>query len=142
MALSQLDNLVRIRQLKIEPPSQAEIDGLVRSGRARLQDARKKTLSLESRFDLGYNASHAFSLAALRWHGYRAEHRFIAFQCLAHTINLPAAQWRVLDTAHRKRNLAEYEGDLDVDESLVEALIRVTRVVAAGVNKLGPITPA
>jgi len=45
----------------------------------------------------------------------------------------------VLDQAHRKRNLAEYEGDLDVDEALVDALIRVTEAVARGVAALGPV---
>jgi len=42
----------------------------------------------------------------------------------------------VLDQAHRKRNLAEYEGNLDVDEALVEALIRVAKAVARGVAAL------
>jgi hypothetical protein len=42
----------------------------------------------------------------------------------------------VLDQAHRKRNLAEYEGDMDVDEQLVAALLRVTRAVANRVNEL------
>jgi len=36
----------------------------------------------------------------------------------------------VLNQAHRKRNLAEYEGDMDVDEQLVAALLRVARDVA------------
>ena len=110
MGLHQLDNLVRIRQLKAEPPSQTELDGLMRSGKARLKDAQVQTLSLDSRFDLAYNAAHAFSLAALRWHGYRSEHRFTVFQCLEHTVKLPPQQWRILDQAHRKRNVAEYEG--------------------------------
>jgi hypothetical protein len=70
MGLQALDSLVRIRQLKAEPAAQAEIDGLMRSGHARLKDAQFKGLSLDSRFDLAYNAAHAFSLAALRWHGH------------------------------------------------------------------------
>jgi hypothetical protein len=139
MPLPPLDNLVRIGQLKVEPAAQAELDGLIRSGRARLTDAANATLNLESRFDLAYNAAHALSLAALRWHGYRSENRYQVFQCLTHTLGLDAAQWRVLDQAHRKRNLAEYEGDLDVDEALVEALIRVTTMVARGVVALGPV---
>jgi hypothetical protein len=142
MLLSPLDNLVRIGQLKAEPPAQAELNGLIRSGRVRLTDAANVTLNLESRFDLAYNAAHALSLAALRWHGYRSENRFQVFQCLTHTLGLEAAQWRVLDQAHRKRNLAEYEGDLDVDEALVEALIRITETVAQGVAALGPVTAA
>jgi hypothetical protein len=139
MGTSQLDNLARIRQLKLEEPAQAELGGLMRSGNARLKDAQVQTLSLDSRFDLAYNAAHAFSLAALRWHGYRSEHRFTVFQCLEHTVNLPPAQWRVLDQAHRKRNVSEYEGHLDVDQSLVEALIRVAQEVASRVATLGPL---
>jgi len=45
----------------------------------------------------------------------------------------------VLDQAHNKRNLAEYEGDLDVDDALVAALIRVARMVAERVTALGPV---
>jgi len=139
MTSSPLDNLVRIGQLKAEPPAQAEFDGLIRSGRVRLKDAENAALALESRFDLAYNAAHALSLAALRWHGYRSENRYLVFQTLTHKLALDATQWRVLDQAHRKRNLAEYEGDLDVDEALVAAIIRVVRVVAERVAALGPV---
>ena len=139
MPLPPLDNLVRIGQLKAEPPAQAEFDGLVRSGQVRLADAANAALSLESRFDLAYNAAHALSLAAMRWHGYRSENRYQVFQCLTHTLELEAVQWRVLDQAHRKRNLAEYEGHLDVDEALVEALVRAAGTVAERVLALGPV---
>ena len=111
------------------------MDGLIRSGLARLKDAENETLSLDGRFDLAYNAAHALSLAALRWHGYRSENRYLVFQTLAHTLKLPAEQWRVLDSAHRKRNFVEYEGIADIDEELVAAVIRVTREVASRVVK-------
>jgi hypothetical protein len=67
MPSPHLDNLVRIGQLKAEAAAQAEIDGLLRSGAARIKDAENEQLSIESRFDLAYNAAHAFSLAALRF---------------------------------------------------------------------------
>jgi len=54
-----------------EPAAQAELDGLLRSGAARIKDAENEQLSAESRFDLACNAAHAFSLAALRFHGYQ-----------------------------------------------------------------------
>lgn len=140
MPLEPLDNLVRIGQLKAEAPARAEIDGLVRSGESRLRDAENAALSLESRFDLTYNAAHALALAALRWHGYRPDQkRFIVFQTLAHTLNLDAAQWRVLSEAHRRRNLIEYEGFADIDEALVDSMLDVTRVVAARVRDLEPV---
>lgn len=136
MSHPQLDNFVRIGQLKVEPAATDELKGLVRSGVRRLDDAARKDLSLESRFDLAYNAAHALALAALRFRGYRSESRYLVFQCLQHTIDLPQQQWRVLDQAHRKHNLAEYEGEMDIDEQLVAALLRVAKEVAARVSKL------
>lgn len=133
MAHPQLDNLVRVGQLKAEPSTTEEIEGLLRSGRCRLDGARRQELSLESRFDLGYNAAHALALSALRAHGYHSDSRF---QCLQHTVDLPAEQWRILDHAHRKRNLAEYEGTTDVDEQLFGALLRVAQEVAVHMSRL------
>ena len=135
MANEKLDNLVKIGKLKTEGSTDEEVDGLIRSGLVRLADARNKALNIESRFDLAYNAAHALSLAALRLTGYRSENRYLVFQCLQHTLELPDEQWRVLDQAHRKRNIAEYEGDVDVDEHLVAALIRVTAEVAERLSK-------
>lgn len=138
MPHEKLENLVRIGQLKAEAPAAAELEGLRRSASVRLQDAESSLLALESRFDLAYNAAHAISLAALRARGYRSENRYLVFQTLQHTVGLPAEEWRVLDTAHRKRNLAEYEGELDVDVKLLEALIRVAREVERRVGETPP----
>lgn len=63
------------KSLKAEPPDANEFAGLLRTGIARLNDARNATLALESRFDLAYNAAHALSLAALRRAGYRPANR-------------------------------------------------------------------
>ncbi|HEX6097824.1 MAG TPA: hypothetical protein VF432_15975 [Thermoanaerobaculia bacterium] len=140
MPKQQLDNLVAVGDLKAETPAGAEIEGLIRSGEKRLRDAENESLAIESRFDLAYNAAHALSLAALRWHGYRPNNkRYIVFQALAHTLSLPAAQWRVLADAHRRRNVIEYEGLADVDEALLNAVLRVTREVAQRVHALGPV---
>jgi hypothetical protein len=95
----QLDNLMRIGKLKAEPPAEAELSGLLRSGSRRLADAERAELSLESRFDLVYNAAHALALTALRAKGYRSESRYLVFQCLQHTVDLPNEQWRVLEQA-------------------------------------------
>ena len=138
MSADSLKNLARIGQLKVEPPSRMEFDGPVRSGSHRLHDAENRALSLESRFDLAYNAVHSLALAALRYHGFRSQNRYLVFQCLQHTLNLPSEQWRILDQAHRKRNLAEYEGDLDVDIAFVEAVVRVAREVNERLSRLKP----
>jgi hypothetical protein len=116
--------------LKAEPPDAQELAGLIRTGLARLADARNTTLSIESRFDLAYNAAHALCLAALRTQGYRASNRYIVFQVLPHTLGLGPEVWRVLDLCHNRRNLGEYEGMMDVDDRLVSDLITATQRVA------------
>lgn len=131
----QLENLVG-KGLKAETSSEEEIENLLRSGERRLKDAENATLSIDSRFDLAYNAAHALSLAALRHHGYRSDNRYLVFQTLPHTLNLPHEQWRVLDAAHRKRNSVEYEGLADLDEGTTEAAIRVAREILTRLVKL------
>ena len=118
------------KALKAEPPDANEIAGLLRTGLARLTDARNATLALESRFDLAYNAAHALCLAALRRTGYRASNRYLVFQVLPHTLGLGPEVWRVLDKCHNTRNLGEYEGLLEVDERLLTDLITATQKVA------------
>lgn len=131
MTSAELENLVRLGQLKQEPAVASEIKGLHRSGEARLADAKNRALSLESRFDLAYNAAHAMALAGLRLRGYRAVNRFLVFQVLPHTLGLPPSTWRVLSKGHEARNMAEYEGGLDVDEGLVDDLIKAAEAVRA-----------
>lgn len=123
------------KPLAAEPYHAKEFDGLVRSALARLKDAKNDSLSLESRFDLAYSAAHALCLAALRWHGYRAHHRYIVFQVLPHTLELGPEVWRVLAKCHDMRNPAEYEGVLDVDERIVVDLIAACSAVQASLLK-------
>ena len=126
------------KPLRAEPPDSKEFAGLQRMGLARLKDAQHQGLSLESQFDLAYNAAHALCLAALRWHGYRSGNRFIVFQLLPHTLGLGPEVWRVLSKCHDARNLGEYEGMLEVDTRLVADLIKACQQVA---NKLGALPP-
>ncbi|HEY2996603.1 MAG TPA: hypothetical protein VGM22_27620 [Methylomirabilota bacterium] len=83
-----------------------------KSGLTRLTDAQKQTNSLESRFDLAYNAAHALCLAALRHSGYRC---------------------------HDVRNRGEYEGGVYADERLVADLITACKAVGEAVEKLKPL---
>ena len=122
------------KPLLAEAPDAVEVAGLLRSGRARLTDARNAALSLESRFDLAYNAAHALCLAALRRHGFRARHRYIVFQVLPHTLGLGPEVWRVLAKAHDLRNLAEYEGHVDADARLVMDVVAACETVAMAIQ--------
>src|SRR5690554_4063136 len=128
---SPLESLAGLgKPLSAEPYDEAEIAGLLRSGRARLADARNDALSPESRFDLAYNAAHALCLAALRRHGYRARHRYMVFQVLPHTLGLGADVWRIFSKAHDLRNLAEYEGYVDVQDRLIQDLIAACEITS------------
>jgi len=129
MTSAELENLVRIGKLRPEPPVAAELEGLRRSGEARLRDAANPQLTLESRFDLTYSAAHAFALAALRRLGYRCDNRYVVFQALEHTLGLAPERWRVLAKAHGLRNEAEYEGLFSADERLVTDMIAAATLV-------------
>ncbi len=136
MTSPELENLVKIGKLKREACSQRDFDGLVRSGIARLTDAARPDLSLEGRFDLAYNAAHSLALAALRHRGYRSDNRYIVFQAIPYTLGLPTTTWRVLTKSHERRNLAEYEGVLDVDQRLFSDLMDAAHVVLKAVRAL------
>lgn len=92
--------------------------------------------NLESRFDLAYNAAHSLALAALRWHGYRSDSRYIVFQAMSHTVNADPELWRVLAKCHDLRNLAEYEGTLEVDEQIINDLLIAAHELLKRVEKL------
>ncbi|MBX9903201.1 MAG: hypothetical protein K2Y31_02505 [Burkholderiales bacterium] len=131
-----LDNLVKIGQLKAEPRNDAEVRRMLMMARGLLVDAAVATISASTRFICAYSAGHAAALVALRWHGYRSENRYTVFQSLTHTLNWPGERWRVLDAAHRKRNLAEYEGFLEVEESTIAELCALVTELIADVDKL------
>jgi hypothetical protein len=137
---SLLENLCGAgKALTAEAPDSAEFAGLVQSANKRLHDAVHATLSLESRFDLAYNAAHALCLAALRWHGYRPVNRYIVFQVLPHTLQLGPSVWRVLAKCHDVRNLGEYEGELDISERLVSDLVAACSTVAGAITELSTL---
>lgn len=136
MSRPELDNLVRIGQLKVEPRNEMEVRRMLAMARTRLADAHLSGLSMDGRFIGAYNAAHAAALAALRWHGYRSDNRYAVFQCLAHTLNWPAPRWRVLDMAHQKRNLAEYEGYLEIEESAIAELCELVTELIADAERL------
>lgn len=142
MTIPELENLVRVGQVKSEPCAQSEFDGLLSAGRIGMADARNEALAPQSRFALAYNAAHAFALAAFRWHGYRSHNRYIVFQAVPHTLGLGAQITRTLSKAHQVRNLAEYEGHFDVDGEFLADLMNAVEQLRAGVVKLGPAPTA
>jgi hypothetical protein len=137
----ELENLVRSGLLIEEPPGREEFEGLLRSAEARLADAVNPANSVDSRFDLAYNAAHALALAALRWHGYRPDRkRYIVFQALEHTLNVENPTWRLLGKVHDHRNQTEYGGLAPIDTHLLEGLLAAGQDLLKRVRAL-PLPP-
>lgn len=135
-----LENLVKTRELQHEPFNQAEFAGLLAAATLKLRDVRLQGLSQASQFSLAYGAVHALAVAALRWHGYRSDKRYVVFQCLQHTVGLSRHKCRLLDHCHRRRNLAEYEGHLDIDARMVSEVIELADELVELVTALsGPV---
>jgi hypothetical protein len=132
----ELDNLVKIRKLKAEAASRKEFTGMLESARKRLTDAQNQDLDPDSQFDLAYGAAHRLALAALRHQGYRSEDRVTVFQTLVHTLGTSNGDLQIFLKAHNERNLAEYEGRMEIDEKLLADLIRCIKQLEAEFGKL------
>jgi hypothetical protein len=109
---------------------------MVKSAKRGLTDAQNESIDSDSQFDLAVEAAHKFALAALRQCGYRSENRITVFQTLVHTLGTDSADLRIFLKAHNERNLAAYEGRLDIDEKLLENLIEATKRLETAVGKL------
>lgn len=138
MGKQELDNLVKIQRLKAEPPTRSEYNGMVISARKRLIDAQREDLDPDSRFDLAYGAAHRLALAVLRREGYRSEDRITVFQTLVHTLGTDRVHIQTFLKAHNERNLAEYEGRMEIDAKLLADLLRSTKSLETEVVKLAP----
>jgi hypothetical protein len=138
MSKQELENLVKINKLKLEPARRTEFEGMMRSAQTHLADAQNRSIGTDSQFDLAYGAAHRLASAALRQHGYRSEDRITVFQTLVHTVGTDRTDVQIFLKAHNERNLAEYEGRTEIDQRLLADLIRCTKKLAAAVAKLGP----
>lgn len=136
MGKPELDNLVKIGNLKGEAASGKEYQGMLKSAARGLADARNESIETDSQFDLAIEAAHKFALAALRREGYRSENRVTVFQALVHTVGVPNADLQTFLKAHNERNLAAYEGRVDISETLLAELIAATTRLSASVAKL------
>src|SRR6266478_986913 len=128
MGKQELNNLVKIRKLKVEPSSRKAFDGMLAAARRSLADAQNETIETDSRL----------ALAALRQQGYRSEDRITVFQTLVHTLGTDNADIQIFLKAHNERNLAEYEGRVDIDDKLLADLVSCTKKLETAVGKLVP----
>jgi hypothetical protein len=129
----ELDNLVAIRQLKVEPTSEAEVATLLQRASTLLSDAGNTALAPVSRFNLAYDAAFALATAALRLRGYRPDeargHRAVVFQSLPHSVGAPLELWSALSAAHDRRNALAYSAAMPPSQAEVADLLAHTRAL-------------
>ena len=135
----ELDNLVAIRQLKVEPASNAEVATLLQRATTLSSDAGNTSLAPASRFNLAYDAAFALATAALRLRGYRPDetrgHRAIVFQSLPHTVGAPVELWSARSAAHDRRNALAYSAAMSPSQAEVADLLAHTRALDRLVRK-------
>lgn len=127
-----LENLVG-RGLEREPSSRAEIERLLDKIATKLADAEVKSVSLETRFDIAYEALLQIGLVALRSHHLRPNsrggHHAIALQSLPLTIGYPREKVRLLDEFRKQRATGLYDGSFSPSERELSELIAATKEI-------------
>lgn len=129
MKSAELDNLVALGELQLQPARKSEIDGILRRAAELLEGAQNTSNPLSVRFSLAYSAAHALAHGALRMAGYRSKRRGVAFQCIVHVLPCSDDEAATLITAHGIRNDVEYDGLLDPHLGFVEDLLNVARLI-------------
>jgi hypothetical protein len=83
-------------------------------------------------------SENRFPLFGITREGYRSEDRVTVFQTLVHTLGTDNADIQIFLKAHNERNLAEYEGRMEIDKKLLADLIRCTTKLEAALRKRDP----
>jgi hypothetical protein len=125
-----LDNLVG-KGLQREPTDAAEIGRFLAKIDTKLSDSRSLSISIESRFDIAYEALLQIGLCALRANGYRPDsrggHHILALQTLNTTIGYPTENIRMLDKLRKLRAAGLYDGTFAPSEVEMTALLDAAR---------------
>lgn len=133
-----LDNLVG-KGLREESTAPEEIQRLLHKASTRLKDATSEAISMESRFDLAYEAILQLAICALRAHGYRPDsrggHHVMALQSLTKTIEYPGQRIRLLDEFRRQRAIGLYDGSFDPTRAEISALLQTAEDLKNHLNE-------
>jgi hypothetical protein len=112
----------------------------------KLEDAKRSSNHLDTRFDIAFEALLQIAICALRVNGYRttsaAGHQQVAIQLLPKSIGTDVATIRVLDEYRKKRSLGLYQADFDPSEkevkAVTEAVERLRADLTAWIRKNRP----
>lgn len=124
-----LENLVKTNQLQPHDADPTAVQRLLAAAERNLTDARVPDISDETRFDTGYRTIMQCAMIGLHANGYRPAtstpgHHQTMIQTLSLTLGVPREDWVVLDALRRKRNVADYLGDLIEPVSVTECIER------------------
>lgn len=121
-----LENLVG-KGLQREATNAEEIRRFLDKITTKLVDARTEQISLDTRFDIAYEALLQTGLAALRANALRPDsrggHHILALQTLNNTIGYPKEKLRLLDEFRRQRSAGLYDGAFEPTRAEVRAIL-------------------
>jgi hypothetical protein len=121
-----LENLIG-RGLEVEPSGQEEIARLLGKIKVKIADAKIQAISLDTRFDIAYEALLQIGLTALRCHNLRPDsrggHHVTALQTLPLTIGYPKEKVRLLDEFRKRRAAGLYDGSFTPSEKELSELV-------------------
>lgn len=104
----------------------------------KLEDAKRASNHLDTRFDIAFEALLQIAICALRVNGYRttaaAGHQQVAIQLLPKSIGIDAGAIRTLDEYRKKRSLGLYQADFDPSEKEVEAVTHAVERLRGELN--------
>jgi hypothetical protein len=127
-----LDNLIG-KGLQREPTDAEEIKRFLTKIATKLADARATAVSIDSRFDIAYEAMLQIGIVALRAHSLRPDsrggHHVLALQTLETTIGFPRAKLRVIDQFRRQRALGLYDGSFEPSETELSELLLIVEAM-------------
>ncbi|MEA3363325.1 MAG: DNA-binding protein, partial [Thermodesulfobacteriota bacterium] len=108
-----LENLIG-RGVEVEPADAEEITRLLDKIKVKIADAKVVEISLDTRFDIAYEALLQIGLTALRCHNLRPNsrggHHVTALQTLPLTIGYPKQRVRLLEEFRKQRAAGLYDG--------------------------------
>jgi hypothetical protein len=129
-----LDNLIG-RGLQQEPTDAREIARYLAKIAIKIADSRAGPISLDSRFDIAYEAVLQSGLCALRANGLRPDsrggHHILALQTLDSTIGFPKEKIRLIDTFRKQRGAGLYDGSFAPSEAELAALLAIAAELQA-----------
>jgi len=121
-----LENLIG-RGIEVEPSDAEEIARLLDKIKVKIADAKVAEISLDTRFDIAYEALLQIGLTALRCHNLRPNsrggHHVMALQTLPLTIGYPKQKVRLLEEFRKQRAAGLYDGSFSPSEKELTGLI-------------------